>query len=227
MQKIHDLHEALLRLILPGDILKAHAGLSLHVHLRRGLPDTHDPAGSAPHPAHHKIHRDKEEDKGNHKTDHSLHDEARIVRLLPIDLHLMLIESLHKLPRIGIDRHDEICPAPLSAGGFGAALLPGRTALPRALLRIDGDLTVPPLYLLDLILFHHREELAVALLLRVRHRKEMLHHRIDEEGQHSGDDQNQKGLPRTGQTSSVSQIVFIHALSLCRKRPRRRGGPNL
>ena len=65
VEKIHDLHQRLLGLILTGNVLKRHTGVALNVLLRIGLPDAHHSAASS-HLAHNQQHQAPEKKKRKH-----------------------------------------------------------------------------------------------------------------------------------------------------------------
>ena len=72
MQKIHNLHQTFLCLVLSGYILKADSGFLLHIHLGIGLSDTHDAASTAAHTLRHAVHKPEEKDEGQNHAEHDL-----------------------------------------------------------------------------------------------------------------------------------------------------------
>ena len=88
----------------------------------------------------------------------------------------MKIESLYKLLRIRIDRHNKIHPLLRSEGKeavlktslfFSCAFLAFRRPVHilRYGLRVNGNLSVSPLYLIHEVAIHHRKESAITKLL--------------------------------------------------------------
>ena len=106
MQEVNDFHKAFLRLILTCHILKADAGVLLHIHLRLGLSYSRESSPGGSHLLHHGVHQNNQENKGQYNADNNLHQKGGIIRSLSVNLHIVSIETLHQRCRIRIDRHN-------------------------------------------------------------------------------------------------------------------------
>ena len=65
LQKVHQLYQGLLGLVLSCHIRKGNPGILLHIHLGSAFAHSHD---SSAHALHHKVHENYNDHKRNHKT---------------------------------------------------------------------------------------------------------------------------------------------------------------
>ena len=90
VQEFHDLQQGFLRFVLSGYVREGHAGLLLHVHLRRALAEVAEQSAAFPH-APHRIQQ--EPDK------HRVHEDAHPAAGRddgPADRDLPLIDDLER-----------------------------------------------------------------------------------------------------------------------------------
>ena len=96
MQKIDNLGQTLLRLVLTGDIGKGHTCLLLHIDLCIALGDTAHEAAAAPadtHAPNQKVHRD-ENQNDRQKERRAREQQTADVKALPRHDRARLIELL-------------------------------------------------------------------------------------------------------------------------------------
>lgn len=94
-QKIHELSQRLLRLFLSRHIPERDAGLFLHVHFRRRLPDTHNaPAPALCHHAHQKPEHNPHSHERKNVGEEKLQNPRPPVVNLRRKLHIVFIQHI-------------------------------------------------------------------------------------------------------------------------------------
>ena len=96
MQKIHQLHECFLRLVLSGNISKAFAGSRLHINLGVALAKAHSVAA---HALAHKIHEQLPQGKENQNRHNPVGEER----------HNWALLSRHNLRKLYLALHQPVC----------------------------------------------------------------------------------------------------------------------
>ena len=169
MQKIHQLHQGLLGLVLPRHVGKAFASLGLHIYLGITLAKGH---GVTAHALAHKVHEQLPQGEENEDGQDPVFKEADNGRILFRynlgELNLALHQSLGQLGVLHTTGHINLL--------FLLALAQGSNTLVR------------DFYLRQLALVHHLHEAIVGHIMHLRTEKGGHNHRIDKHNNQQGHD---------------------------------------
>ena len=157
MEKVDDLHQGLLGLVLAGHVIEGDAGGFLHVHLGVGLAHAADAAQAATLPGH-EIHQEHEpadeQGRGQDVGDHELQHRAHLGHIGVGEFHAVLRQQGDQVPVQAAQLHGEEGEVLVK----GVAQLVGEYV---ALRRGDLQLALHEFHSRNLVLLHHGEELAV------------------------------------------------------------------
>ena len=170
MEKINDLHQGLLGLVLTGHVREGDAGGFLHVDLGIGLAHAAQAPHAAAHPAHQEDQQAHHQDHGHHIAQQQAHEIGGFLLHGGIILHIMLFQQGDQAVVPGHHRCGDI------PGGAALLHLLGQhlrqvlaASFPRAgrqvFLEVKGIFVAGQLHGGHLVLLHHLDELGVGNLL--------------------------------------------------------------
>ena len=170
VEKINDLHQGLLGLVLTGHVREGDAGGFLHVDLGIGLAHAAQAPHAAAHPAHQEDQQAHHQDHGHHIAQQQAHEIGGFLLHGGIILHIMLFQQGDQAVVPGHHRRGDI------PGGAALLHLLGQhlrqvlaASFPRAgrqvFLEVKGIFVAGQLHGGHLVLLHHLDELGVGNLL--------------------------------------------------------------